>query len=85
MAEMTLANEFASVIVRKLATRNGERLEITSQYFGSSTRLDALQLEGLSWQDTEFFSQALRGSRGPVPPNHDDVGKVAPDHGGEVG
>ena len=71
VSEIVIANEFASVLLRKITTRNGERLEISSPYFGSAVRLDALQLEGLSWQDKEFFSEALRGSRGPVTPDDD--------------
>jgi len=60
MAErMDIANEFASVTVRKVATRNGARLEIVSNGLGRSIRLDALQLESLTWQRPELFSALL--------------------------
>ncbi len=54
-----IANEFAAVQVRKVRTRNGERLEIASTRLGHSVRLDALELESLTWQSPDFFSQLL--------------------------
>ena len=47
--ELLIANEFAEVVVRKLLTRNGVRLEIRSPKGGYCVRLDALELEALSW------------------------------------
>ncbi|MFQ6330067.1 hypothetical protein ACLMAL_28560 [Nocardia sp. CWNU-33] len=73
-SELSISNEFAHVIVRKVHTRNGERLEIESPHFGTSVRLDALQLEGISWQPTEVFSGFLQGSRGPLRGEVDVVG-----------
>ena len=45
----------ATVELRKLVTPNGERLVVASD--GASTRLDALALESLTWQDDEFFGE----------------------------
>jgi hypothetical protein len=48
-----IANEFAFVHVRKVHTRNGERLEIESPRRGSLIRLDPLELEVIACQDDE--------------------------------
>jgi len=61
---LTIANEFAEVIVRKVLTRNGVRLEIRSLKGGHCVRLDALELEALSWQPTETFSKLLESPWG---------------------
>jgi hypothetical protein len=65
--ELTIVNEFTAVRVRKVATRNGERLEISSLRFDGSIRLDALALEGLSWQDPEVIGSFLEQPYGPEP------------------
>ncbi len=66
--EFVVTNEFASVLVRKVRTRNGERLEIKS--LGEtehSIRLDALALEALTWSDALQVGQALSTPLGPEP------------------
>lgn len=63
--ELVIANEFATVIVRKVHTRNGVRLEIASPKLGHSIRLDPLELESLTWQTTETFSRFLETPFGP--------------------
>ncbi|GBD13404.1 hypothetical protein HRbin24_01432 [bacterium HR24] len=63
--EFVIANEFATVIVRKVHTRNGVRLEIASPKLGHSIRLDPLELESLTWQTTETFSRFLETPFGP--------------------
>jgi len=63
--ELTIVNEFTAVRVRKISTRNGERLEVASLRFDSRIRLDALALEGLSWQDAEVISGFLEEPFGP--------------------
>jgi hypothetical protein len=57
--EFRIANEFASVTVRKIRTRNGERIEIESNGLGLKIQLDSLALESLTWQSPEMFSQFL--------------------------
>jgi hypothetical protein len=64
---LTIANEFTSVRVRKVHTRNGERLEIESLNLGFSIRLDALELESLSWQEPNSLSRLLESPYGPEP------------------
>ena len=63
--EIKISNEFASVIVRKVRTRNGERLEIESPGLDLRIRLDALQVESITWQEPEFFSQLLENPLEP--------------------
>ncbi|ADW21766.1 MULTISPECIES: hypothetical protein [Thermus] len=62
---MTLSNEFTTVIVEKIQTRNGERLRITSPRLGYSIDLDPLELEALTWQTVETFSRLLHTPYGP--------------------
>ncbi|MFF4806345.1 dihydrodiol dehydrogenase [Streptomyces sp. NPDC001351] len=59
-----VSNEFADVRVRKVHTRNGERLEIHAHRRGYRILLDAVELESLTWQTAETFSGFLRGSVG---------------------
>jgi hypothetical protein len=62
---LELANEFAAVTVERVATRNGERLRITSARLGRSIDLDPLELETLTWQSHELFSRLLAEPFGP--------------------
>jgi hypothetical protein len=72
---ITLSNEFTTVQVREVRTRNGARLEIHSPKLGRSVRLDPLELESLTWQDApRFFSELLRTPYGP----EDDTGDIRP-------
>lgn len=52
-----ITNEFAQVEIRKVKTGKGERLEIYDRENGDSIRLDALELESLTWQDNERFDE----------------------------
>lgn len=54
--EFSVVNEFAAVRVRRVRSRNGERLEIHSPRFEKTVRLDATVLEALSWQTSETLS-----------------------------
>lgn len=63
--EMRIANEFADIRLRKVYTRNGERLEIEAPRRGYRIRLDAVELESLTWQTADTFSGFLRASLGP--------------------
>jgi hypothetical protein len=62
---LTIANEFTSVRVRKVATRNGERLQIHSAKLGFTIQLDPLELESLTWQTPDTFCELLRDPYGP--------------------
>lgn len=65
LEEFSIVNEFAVAWIRKVRTRNGERLEVHSPRFGYTLRLDALMLEGLSWQSPETTSEFLNSPLGP--------------------
>lgn len=60
-----LANEYAAVVVRKVRTRNGVRLEIAAPRLDRVIRLCPLELESLTWQTPETFSEFLRTPFGP--------------------
>ncbi len=60
-----LANEFAAVTVRVVETRNGVRLRIESARAGRAIELDPLELEALTWQSHDLFTQLLADPYGP--------------------
>lgn len=62
---LTLANEYAAVEVRAVRTRQGMRLEIVAPKLGRGIRLCPLELEALTWQSHELFSELLRTPFGP--------------------
>ncbi|PTQ55805.1 MAG: hypothetical protein BSOLF_1456 [Candidatus Carbobacillus altaicus] len=56
---IVIGNEFTQVIIRKVYTRNGERLEIFSPKLDRTIWLDPLALESLTWQEPEVFTSFL--------------------------
>ena len=54
-----LGNEFTSVVVERVRTRNGIRLRIFAPASGREILLCPLELEALTWQDHELFSRLL--------------------------
>ena len=64
-APVRISNEFTSVEVRRVTTRNGELLEVRSLKLGFVVRLDPLELEALSWQEPVTFSRLLETPYGP--------------------
>lgn len=62
---LTITNEFTSVRVRKVHTRNGERLEVRSAKLGFVILLDPLELESLTWQTPDTFCRFLQDPYGP--------------------
>ena len=63
---ITVANEFATVQVRRVRTRNGVRLRISSPKLDTAIDLDALALESLTWQTPETFTTFLSTPFGPA-------------------
>lgn len=59
-----VANEFADVVVTRVHTRNGVRLDIWSPRRGTRVQLDAVELDCLSYQPTETFSAMLERTPG---------------------
>lgn len=62
--ELYIENEFAQVKVSRVETPKGNRLEIVSPKTGNGIRLDAMALEGISFQDPEKFSELLEDPYG---------------------
>lgn len=62
---VVVANEFADVQVRRIRTRNGVRLEIFSPRRGTRVHLDAVELDLLSFQEPEVFSELLERTPRP--------------------
>jgi hypothetical protein len=62
---MEIANEYARVRVRRVETRNGARLEIVAPHLGRGIRLCPLELETLTWQTHDTFSDFLATPFGP--------------------
>lgn len=61
---IVIANEFADVVVRKVKTRNGMRLDIWSPKRGTRVLLDAVALDCLSFQEPELITQLLARNPG---------------------
>lgn len=61
---ISVANEFTGVTVRKVLTRNGERLELHVPKTGRRVLLDAMQLEIIAAQDPERFTDLFRTQLG---------------------
>ncbi|MGC5617553.1 hypothetical protein [Georgenia sp. Z1491] len=70
-----ISNEFAAVSLRRVQTRNGERLEITSLGHEHSIQLDAITLEALTWSTPLEVGKGLETPFGPDPsePQHTDA------------
>ena len=62
---IVIANEFADVVIRRVETRNGMRLDIWSPRRGSRILLDAVALDCLSYQEPELITKLL--ARRPAP------------------
>ncbi len=65
--ELRISNEFTSVVLRKVRTRNGEVLEISSSQVDRSVRLDALLLESLTWRSEGDLAKGLETPFGADP------------------
>jgi hypothetical protein len=63
--KFVMSNEFATVRIKRVHTRNGARLEISSPRLQRSIRLDPVALESLTWQNMETFSKFLQTPFGP--------------------
>ncbi len=76
---IVVSNEFAAVTVRKVTTRNGERLEIRSMGHDQTIKLDALALEALTWSSPLEVGKGLETPLGPDPsqpsPSADEPGR----------
>lgn len=69
---LTVANEFTEVVLRRVDTRNGSRLLISSPRSGQWITLDALEVEALTWQNTRTLAAMVGNICAPLFP--DDEG-----------
>jgi hypothetical protein len=56
-APLRIADDDGTVVVEKVFTRTGERLEIAAPRLDRSIRLDAIAIESLTWQDPEAMAE----------------------------
>jgi hypothetical protein len=66
---LTVANEFTEVVVRRVDTRNGSRLLISSPRTGQWISLDALEVEALTWQNTRTLAAMVGNPNAPLLPD----------------
>lgn len=70
---ITIANEFTEVTLRRVNTRNGSRLLITSPKSGQWISLDALEIEALTWQNTYTLAAMVGNMHEPLLSDGSDV------------
>ncbi|MGV0625227.1 dihydrodiol dehydrogenase [Mycolicibacter minnesotensis] len=70
---ITIANEFTEVTVRRVDTRNGSRLLVTSPKSGQWISLDALEIEALTWQNTYTLSAMVGNMHAPLLSDDSDL------------
>lgn len=71
---ITIANEFSEIRVSHVETRNGARLLIESPKSGQWIALDPIELEAVTWQTTQTFSEMIAH---PYEPMFPDTAKVS--------
>jgi hypothetical protein len=57
-----IEDDVAAVEFRKICTPAGERLEVESPAAGSHIRLDAIELEALTWQNAETYLEFIENA-----------------------
>lgn len=67
--DLTIANEFTEVVVRRVDTRNGSRLLIIAPKSGRSISLDALEVEALTWQNARTLAAMVGAVNAPLLPD----------------
>ncbi|WP_327579048.1 dihydrodiol dehydrogenase [Streptomyces sp. NBC_00145] len=69
---LRIANEFTDVRVRKVWTRQGERLELSVPKKGYRILLDAMQLEIVAAQEPEKFTELFAVNLGSSDKEQED-------------
>ncbi len=70
---ISIANEFTEVTVRRIDTRNGSRLLITSPKSAQWISLDALEVEALTWQNAHTLAAMVGKMHEPLLPDDSDL------------
>ncbi|MHA6969439.1 hypothetical protein ACX5K5_17290 (plasmid) [Glutamicibacter bergerei] len=65
-APIIIANEFSEIHIKRVETRNGSRLMISSPRSGQWVALCPLELESLTWQAPSTFSAMIGNPFGPL-------------------
>jgi hypothetical protein len=68
---LTVANEFTEVVVRRVDTRNGSRLLISTPRTGRWISLDPLEVEALTWQNPRTLAAMVGNPFAPLLPEPD--------------
>ena len=63
-----IANEFSEIEVRRVETHNGTRLLIDAPKTGQWIAIDPMELEALTWQTTQTFSEMIARPDQPMFP-----------------
>jgi hypothetical protein len=71
-----IGNEFTGVLVRKVWTRQGERLELHVPKKGYRILLDAMQLEIVAAQRPERFTELFATRLGSLEASDEETGEV---------
>lgn len=69
---ITIANEFTEVTVRRIDTRNGSRLLVSSPKSGQWISLDALEIEALTWQNAYTLAAMVGNMHAPLLSDEDE-------------
>lgn len=70
---IVIGNEFAEIRVSRVETRNGSRLLIESPKSGRRIALCPLEVEALTWQNTETFSAMIGRPFAPLTDEEADL------------
>lgn len=70
--QFSVANEFTGAALRKVWTRQGERLEVTVPKKGYRILLDAMQLEIVAAQDPKRFTELFAIKLGSAEENPEE-------------
>jgi hypothetical protein len=73
---LTIANEFSEIEVRHVETHNGARLLINAPKSGQWIALDPMELEALTWQTTQTFSEMIARPDQPMFPETIPEGEI---------
>jgi hypothetical protein len=65
---LVIANEFSEIEVRRVETHNGTRLLIDAPKSGQWIAIDPMELEALTWQTTQTFSEMIARPDQPMFP-----------------
>ena len=69
---ITIANEFTSIEIRRIETRNGSRLLVAASRTGQWISLDALEVEAFTRQNTATLAAMVGSMHAPLIPDGEE-------------